>query len=592
MRDRLWAAGAPLETLNPLLNDSWSRSALYGLDRFSRDFSPLRQNELADVLASNAALQQFAQPAVNALAEKIADKQSVVILSDAEGMVLNTCGDMQALQKAQRFALAPGNLWSESGRGTNAIGTALAIDDGCEIRGQQHFLDSNQGLYCAAMPLQSPDGHIAGVLDISGPAHFPHPDTFAWVKHAAKQIEYLWMKESLHPDQWLMNLHPQVNGLDKIDELLLIFADNILVSANRAAMRLLDITADQFGQTTFQHLFPRGEQVENAVPQPLYTRRQQRLFYRLRAPKKSLFAVSAPSSPACAALGNEAEKMCKLLDAGISLGINGETGCGKEYVSRALHRQSRWRKGRFVAINCAAIPESLIESELFGYESGAFTGASKKGYIGKIREADGGVLFLDEIGDMPLALQTRLLRVLQEKEVAPLGSSQSWPVNFAVISATHHNLEQLVAEGRFREDLLYRLQEFSLRIPPLREWPALASFINQQWQELGGQKRNITLSPLLIDALVTHRWPGNVRQLRSLLKVLLALADDNEQIEIDKLPLQYRAPIPEPAPGLQQHDERLIAETLKRFKGNISKTAQALGIARSTLYRRAARVRG
>ncbi|MCD8672528.1 sigma-54 factor interaction domain-containing protein, partial [Klebsiella pneumoniae] len=131
----------------------------------------------------------------------------------------------------------------------------------------------------------------------------------------------------------------------------------------------------------------------------------------------------------------EGEKLLRLLNAGIALCIEGETGSGKEYVSRTLHRHSRWRSGKFVAINCAAIPESLIESELFGYQPGAFTGASKNGYIGKIREADGGVLFLDEIGDMPLALQTRLLRVLQEKEVAPLGASRSVPVNFALICA-------------------------------------------------------------------------------------------------------------------------------------------------------------
>ena len=146
---------------DPLLSDSWFRSQLYGLDRLSDDFPRLRQGELADVLAHHATLQQFARPAINALAEKVADKQAVVILSDASGLVLNTFGDMQALKKAERFALAPGNLWSECGRGTNAIGTALAIDDCCEIDGQQHFLTRNQGLYCAAIPLQTPGGQIA-----------------------------------------------------------------------------------------------------------------------------------------------------------------------------------------------------------------------------------------------------------------------------------------------------------------------------------------------------------------------------------------------------------------------------------------------
>lgn len=169
------ARPSPIAT-TPLLSDSWFRSQLYGLDRQADDFPRVRQGELADLLASNAGLQQFAQPAMKGLAEKIADKQSVVVLSDASGLVLHTCGDMQSMQKAQRFALAPGNLWSECGRGTNAIGTALAIDDGCEIFGHQHYLASNQGLYCAAMTLQTPNGQIAGVLDISGPSNYPSLD--------------------------------------------------------------------------------------------------------------------------------------------------------------------------------------------------------------------------------------------------------------------------------------------------------------------------------------------------------------------------------------------------------------------------------
>lgn len=584
------AVSTPPFAPNPLLSDSWFRSQLYGLDRQSDDFPRIRQAELADVLAHHATLQQFAQPAIRALAEKIADKQAVVILSDASGLVLNTFGDMQALQKAERFALAPGNLWSECGRGTNAIGTALAIDDCCEIDGQQHFLTSNQGLYCAAIPLQSPGGQIAGVLDISGPAHFTHPHTLAWIKDAAKQIEYLWVKQSLHPDQWMMSLHRQVQGIDRVEELLLVFSDNILMAANRVAMRELELGAEQFGCLTFPQLFPQLEQQANQVPQPLTTRSQQHYFFRLRAPARTHFASTAiTSSTLPFSLSDGGEKMVRLMNAGVSLCLHGETGSGKEYVSRALHQQSRWHQGKFVAINCAAIPESLIESELFGYQPGAFTGASKNGYIGKIREADGGVLFLDEIGDMPLALQTRLLRVLQEKEVAPLGSSRSWPVSFAVICATHRNLPQLVADGTFREDLLYRLQEFSLTLPPLRDWAELPAFITQLWQELGGEQRGIEMTPLLLDTLAQHPWPGNVRQLRSVLKVLLALADDNEVLDSDSLPAEYQLAVSEPLPALQQHDEQLIAATLQRFNGNISKTAEALGVARSTLYRRAAR---
>ncbi|MEX0492772.1 sigma-54-dependent Fis family transcriptional regulator [Raoultella terrigena] len=581
---------APEETANPLLSDSWFRSQLYGLQPTTDDFPRLRSGELADLLASHSGLQQLTQPVVGALSRKVADLQSVVILSDASGLVLQTFGNMHAMQKAQSFALAPGNLWSESGRGTNAIGTALAIDDSCEIDGRQHFLTSNQDLYCAAIPIQSPDGQIAGVLDISGPAHFPHPHTLGWVKEAAKQIEYLWVKQSLHPQQWLMSLHSQPQKLDSVEELLLVFSDNVLTAGNRLAMRELGLGSGQLGHITFQQLFPLLTQTAVSVPLPLTVRRQS-YYYRLRAPTRSAVAVSAPPTVDLPFAGpREGEKMVRLLNAGIALCIEGETGCGKEYVSRTLHQHSRWRSGKFVAINCAAIPESLIESELFGYQPGAFTGASKNGYIGKIREADGGVLFLDEIGDMPMLLQTRLLRVLQEKEVTPLGASQSTPVNFAVICATHRNLAQRVADGEFREDLFYRLREFALAIPPLRGWPALPAFIQRLWQALGAGQRRVQLSPDLLDNLARQPWPGNVRQLQSLMKVLLALADDGARLEVDDLPAEYRAaPAPAAPRGLQQHDSQLIADTLTTYNGNVSKAAQALGVARSTLYRRAAR---
>ncbi|OMP95036.1 sigma-54-dependent Fis family transcriptional regulator [Raoultella terrigena] len=581
---------APEETANPLLSDSWFRSQLYGLQPTTDEFPRLRSGELADLLASHSGLQQLTQPVVGALSRKVADLQSVVILSDASGLVLQTFGNMHAMQKAQSFALAPGNLWSESGRGTNAIGTALAIDDSCEIDGRQHFLTSNQDLYCAAIPIQSPDGQIAGVLDISGPAHFPHPHTLGWVKEAAKQIEYLWVKQSLHPQQWLMSLHSQPQKLDSVEELLLVFSDNVLTAGNRLAMRELGLGSEQLGHITFQQLFPLLTQTAVTVPLPLTVRRQS-YYYRLRAPTRSAVAVSAPPAVDLPFAGpREEEKMVRLLNAGIALCIEGETGCGKEYVSRTLHQHSRWRSGKFVAINCAAIPESLIESELFGYQPGAFTGASKNGYIGKIREADGGVLFLDEIGDMPMLLQTRLLRVLQEKEVTPLGASQSTPVNFAVICATHRNLAQRVADGEFREDLFYRLREFALAIPPLRGWPALPAFIQRLWQALGAGQRRVQLSPDLLDNLARQPWPGNVRQLQSLMKVLLALADDGARLEVDDLPAEYRAaPAPAAPRGLQQHDSQLIADTLTTYNGNVSKAAQALGVARSTLYRRAAR---
>lgn len=243
-----------------------------------------------------------------------------------------------------------------------------------------------------------------------------------------------------------------------------------------------------------------------------------------------------------------------------------------------------------MAINCAALPESLIESELFGYAPGAFTGANPKGYLGKIREADGGVLFLDEIGDMPLGLQTRLLRVLQEKTVTPLGSHMSYAVDFSLICATHQDLDQQVAAGAFREDLLYRIQEFSLRILPLRERAHVDRFILNLWRELGGEQRGITLAPDAVAALARYPWPGNVRQLLSTLKVLLALTDDGSMITLDDLPEPFIV-VPSFSTETQSAPQDML-DAIRNANGNISQAAKRLGVSRSTLYRKMEKSRG
>src|SRR5690606_11043554 len=209
------------------------------------------------------------------------------------------------------------------------------------------------------------------------------------------------------------------------------------------------------------------------------------------------------------------DQAVRALDAGLAVLLCGETGTGKEVLSRHIHARSTWRDGPFVAINCAALPEHLVESELFGYEPGAFTGARREGARGLLRQAHGGVLFLDEIGDMPLALQTRLLRVLQEREVQPLGSDKRIPLAFGLLSASHQDLKALVAQGRFRADLYYRLQDMPLHLPPLRARPDLAAFIEAAYRDLGGSLADETRA-----ALAAHDWPGNYRELLSLLRRL------------------------------------------------------------------------
>lgn len=557
-----------------LLEDSWQRSLNYGLHRDDDSQPWVARAQLKDARAENSWIGQLVAPQLSRLAPGLNAHPSIIVLSDATGLVLETHGNSDFLHKAQRYALSPGNLWGEHARGTNAIGTALALGRSCEIAGSQHYLNRNAGLTCSAMPVFRPDGQIAGVLDLSTPAASPHPDAAALIRQAVIQIEHAWVSRAVGDQRWLLSLRHDAEP--SAPELLFIVEDDVLLGANRLAMEEFGLTPAHFGATSVATLFPhialRG-QADTLVAQ-----NQRRYLMRQTAPARRIYRAGAV--PPAIPHDPQKEKALRILNAGIALCVTGETGCGKEHVSRELHARSTWRNGPFVAINCAALPEQLIESELFGYVPGAFTGSSPKGHIGKLREANGGVLFLDEIGDMPPALQTRLLRVLQEKKVTPLGSNTTWEVNFALICATHQDLAARVEAGAFREDLLYRIQEFHFHLPPLRDWPHLADFIRTLWNELGASARHLTLSDDAVNALAQRPWPGNVRQLMSQLRVVMALADDGALITRFDLPTDTRPNRNStPAPACE---ESAIADA----QGNMSEAAKKLGISRSTLYRR------
>ena len=274
--------------------------------------------------------------------------------------------------------------------------------------------------------------------------------------------------------------------------------------------------------------------------------------------------------------------------------LNGETGSGKEAFAKAVHLAGPRAEQAFVALNCAAIPETLIESELFGYRGGSFTGARKEGMRGKLQQADGGTLFLDEIGDMPLALQTRLLRVLEERRVVPLGGEPE-DVDVRLISATHRDLAELVADGRFREDLYYRLNGMVVSLPPLRERSDREELLDYLLaEEARGQR--IQLDGEVRQGLLAYRWPGNVRQMRTVLRTLVALCEDG-RVGLRDLPADIRqalaalppaAAAPAPAAGnsLDDAERAALLAALDGQRWHVSRVAEQLGISRNTLYRK------
>ncbi|MEO9385568.1 sigma-54-dependent Fis family transcriptional regulator, partial [Chromobacterium phragmitis] len=395
---------------------------------------------------------------------------------------------------------------------------------------------------------------------------------------------------------WRLNLHHDLRLLDSPAACQLLFdEEGLLLAANRAGLALCGLEPGDWRPRHFAALF--GHSLEHWLSRHgaatgLLEAGAQQFSARLRPPARRVDAAIrsrplAPPRPAPAALDGMADSLfasaLKLLEADIPVLIQGETGTGKDRLARALHAASSRRAAPFVAINCAAIPEGLIEAELFGYQPGAYTGASRQGSKGKLREADGGVLFLDEIGDMPLALQARLLRVLQEREVTPLGGGPAQRLNIRLICATHRKLRARVDEGGFRADLYYRLCHYPLSLPPLRERGDVAAIAQAMLDGMGAARRGVTLSPELARAIRGYRWPGNLRELSNLLATLLVLADDGAVLTLGHLPAALRE---EMAGQGSVPGDSAISDLLRRCGGNASAAARALGISRSTLYRR------
>jgi transcriptional regulator of acetoin/glycerol metabolism len=608
----------PMPEVDFQIAQSWQRSLSAGL-------SPIGRIDCADNLSganlqraktANHDLISHSEPVMEYLYEQVRQTQSMVILADAQGVLMHTLGDLDFLNKAERVALMSGASWAENQRGTNAIGTALASANEIEIHGAEHYLERNGFLTCAAAPIMSSQGKLMGILDISGDHRSRHPHTLGLVSTAAQMIENtLVMSASRH--QILVQLHPRAEGIGSVAQGVLAFSeDGWLVGANRKGLAYLSLQYADVGAISWPFLFDEDFQTMLATQSraggratALRTHRGLSMYVQVHSQTKAQqknTVTATPQKDALRALDtgdvqwqSAAEKAKKVMDKAIPLLITGESGVGKEFFAQAIHRCSQRRDKAFVAVNCAALPEHLIEAELFGYVPGAFTGASRQGSLGRLREAHEGTLFLDEIGDMPVGLQTRLLRVLQERKVTPLGSSTATPVDFNLICATHQNLKQAVERGNFREDLYYRVNGLTLRLPALRERTDFDALCRRILKEFAPDTP-ITLAPDLSKAMAAFKWPGNLRQLSHALKAAVALLEDHEsQIAwihlAEDLAQDLAVAVEEkvqsqmnegPAQNLHDLSMRAIQMALENARGNVSAAARQLGISRQTLYRK------
>jgi transcriptional regulator of acetoin/glycerol metabolism len=382
----------------------------------------------------------------------------MVLLADDRGVVLHSLGDTDFLGRAERVALMPGASWHEHHRGTNAIGTALAEASPVVVHGAEHYLERNGFLTCAAAPVTAPDGRLLGVLDISGDQRGRHPHTFGLVRAAAQMIENR-LFEARHGDALRIRFHPLAEGIGTVAEgVAALSSDGWIVGANRAGLGLMGLCPADLGATPISRvlqlrtgdLIDWGSRRGNEA-MPVVQQNGSRLFVRVepgRTPLRvGIASTSEVTNDALSLLDSgdlrlksAIDKARRVIGKPIALLLQGESGAGKEVFAKAFHDSGARRTKPFVAVNCATLPENLIEAELFGYAPGAYSGARKDGNPGRIRAANGGTLFLDEIGDMPHVQQARLLRVLQEREVVPVGGGTPVLVDFVLICATHRNL--------------------------------------------------------------------------------------------------------------------------------------------------------
>ncbi|OJA26287.1 sigma-54-dependent Fis family transcriptional regulator [Burkholderia ubonensis] len=637
----------------PSIQKAHERSETFGLQVSARpDYDVLSNAALVLKREQNRVLCVHAMPVMETLHEQIVNTQSMIVLTDAEGLILHSIGDDDFLRRAEKVALRPGANWAENRQGTNAIGTALAELCPMVVHGDQHFLAANRFLTCSSVPILDPYGDAIGVLDVTGDHRSYHQHTMALAKMSVQMIENHLFTTTFQ-ETLQVSFHGRPEFLGTLMEGIVAFtADGRFLSANRSAQFQLGMPLAALRAHTLSSLF-------DVTPAQLIDRMRaspdQRLMLnlgngavvcaRVHFRRETLAEGSrptdvhdagVPAARACStapAAGNPAglsrlvyldtgdpqvasviAKVRKVIGKDIPILITGETGTGKELLAQAIHNDSPRRDGPFVAVNCASIPETLIESELFGYEEGAFTGARRKGAVGKLLQANGGTLFLDEIGDMPYPLQVRLLRVLQERLVNPLGSTKTIAVDISIICATHRDLRDMIAQNRFREDLYYRLNGLVVRLPPLRDRTDLAVVVQKMLQReaiAGAGRAPLTVAPDVMALFERCSWPGNFRQLGNLLRTAAAMVDDDGEIRREHLPDDFfddlrggdaqAAPdapaaacaAPCAADTLPAADARLqdvaasaIAAALARHGGNVSAAARALGVSRNTIYRK------
>lgn len=591
--------------------DSWVRSRQFHVDPYHKKRSFVPPQQLQEILERNKDFINSASAIMGKLFKSIDMLNGTITLADKNGVVLYSCYQ-------DRHNITPshvvGDILTEEVCGTNGIGTCLAEADSVELVGAEHYSLEEHTWYCSAAPVYDTRGSVIGVFNISIPYENHHYQTSGLVEAVAHAItEQIFLSDLLEE---------QLAIMDALDEgVVVLNSDGVIKSINKKACSLLRLTEPCEGQN-FRRIIHTQDNLFSELSQKTPFQHKEVTFlngiqsipcllsYSPLPNKGSVLTLQENSQIrelASRATGAKAMYTfdqilgeSRAIQHAIHLGeraaqsdittlILGDSGTGKELFAQSIHNASTRRRGPFIVVNCGAIPRNLVQSELFGYNEGAFTGAVRQGKPGKFELADGGTIFLDEIGEMPLEAQVSLLRLLQNGEVTRVGGKKSTYVDVRVIAATNRNLSEAVKNNMFRKDLYYRLNAFVLHLPNLSErgddilllaHAFLAKFSTALNKHLSGFEGDVSA------ALKAYDWPGNVRELENCIERAVAVAE-KEYITIADLPAHISGLTQDHTPmhgKLQDKERETILSTLKENQWNIRRTAAVLGVARSTLY--------
>jgi transcriptional regulator of acetoin/glycerol metabolism len=602
-RELLIREGAlPSRFFTPEIRASWKRCLDIGLDPFGKpEAANLNTAELGKLREANSLVRRLAQIEMGNLHRQIAGSNFIIIFADSDGIILDHIVD-DSYASSNAGGTSPGQIWKEEINGTNALGLVSATQQPSIVHGDEHFFKAYTGLTCAAAPIFGPFGKMVGIIDATSNCQSRQRHTLALVRMSCMTIEN-GLFRNRHKDALILEFHNRREFLGTLQSAMLAFDENgFLKEPNRQARLFLQgialkpqIHFDEIFRTPFRHFI---NQIR--ADRSLHVTDMEGSSFAVRAfdnaarntrdrhsaggpiPKAAGGIRMVHKDPAVNAAMHMVRRAVQL---NVPILIQGETGTGKELLARYAHSVSG-RRGDFVAINCAALPENLIESELFGYQDGAFTSARRGGAKGVVQGAQKGTLFLDEIGAMPILVQAKLLRFLDRMEIRPIGTSTEIQLDIQLISATNTKLTGEVTLNRFRADLLYRINTTEVCLPPLRERKDLLAIIEAIAASFPDP---LKIEPEALILLGRYNWPGNIRELNGLL-TRLSISCQGGSVHAEDVRRLLFIPLTEslgkhPPKNLAENQREFILAAFDRHRGNISAVARDLGVSRNKIYK-------